>query len=182
MSGSYHQGDVVPRLLRALYELIQESGHTAVSMRAIARRAGVSHSAHKHHLGSRAGILTAFAVEGHRRLQLRLRNAAHAELVGLTPFEAGIEYIQFAREEWPFFEVMFLSIELRRNDPEFVSACEVTANMMLAPDRARPIDGHGRPTEDASLTWALAHGCAVSRRRGNGLPSVVEGAYRRLYP
>ena len=61
---NYHHGDLRRGLLRAAAEAIAENGVAAVSMRDLARRAGVSHAAPTHHFGDKSGLLTAFAAEG----------------------------------------------------------------------------------------------------------------------
>jgi AcrR family transcriptional regulator len=69
-------GGVRGALLAAAREELTAKGTSGISLRAIARRAGVSHAAPKHHFGDRAGLLTALAVEGFRRLLVALEHAA----------------------------------------------------------------------------------------------------------
>ncbi len=61
---AYHHGDLRRALLAAALEAIEESGPAALSLRDLARRAGVSHAAPAHHFGDKAGLLTALAAEG----------------------------------------------------------------------------------------------------------------------
>ena len=64
----YHHGDLPRALLEAAVQAILEVGSAAVSLRDLARRAGVSHAAPAHHFGDKAGLLTAVAaVSGRRR-------------------------------------------------------------------------------------------------------------------
>src|SRR6266536_5182875 len=69
---AYHHGDLRRALLVAAVEVIEESGPAALSLRDLARRAGVSHAAPQHHFGDKAGLLTAVAAEGYRRLATAL--------------------------------------------------------------------------------------------------------------
>src|ERR1700712_3851843 len=55
-------------LLAAAREELVAHGAGGVSLRAVARRAGVSHAAPTHHFADRAGLLTVLAADGHRRL------------------------------------------------------------------------------------------------------------------
>jgi AcrR family transcriptional regulator len=75
-SSRYHHGDLRRALFDALGEAVLEVGPAAVSLRDLARRAGVSHAAPAHHFGGKRGLLTAFAAEGHRLLAQALREAA----------------------------------------------------------------------------------------------------------
>jgi hypothetical protein len=51
----YHHGDLQPALLRAAVEAIGHTGPAAMSLREVARRAGVSHAAAAYHFGDKAG-------------------------------------------------------------------------------------------------------------------------------
>ena len=61
----YHHGDLRRTMLAAAVSAITESGSAAVSLRELARRAGVSNAAPTHHFGDKAGLLTAVAAEGY---------------------------------------------------------------------------------------------------------------------
>src|SRR4030095_14934141 len=74
----YHHGDLPRALLEAAVQAIAEAGAAAVSLRELARRAGVSHAAPAHHFGDKAGLLTAVAADGFRRLAATLGDAYRA--------------------------------------------------------------------------------------------------------
>src|SRR6185437_2966468 len=74
----YHHGDLRPALLRAAVEVIGQAGPAAMSLREVARRAGVTHAAAAYHFGDKAGLLTAVAVQGYRILAEELRSARDA--------------------------------------------------------------------------------------------------------
>jgi len=59
---------LVTALLRAAVETIGQTGPAAMSLREVARRAGVSHAAAAYHFGDKAGLFTAIAAEGYREL------------------------------------------------------------------------------------------------------------------
>ena len=63
---AYHHGDLRRALLAAALEAVGEVGPAALSLRDLARRAGVSHAAPAHHFGDKAGLLTALAARGLR--------------------------------------------------------------------------------------------------------------------
>src|SRR4051794_10810015 len=72
----YHHGDLRRALLDTALEAITEQGPAAVSLRDVARRAGVSHAAPTHHFRDKAGLLTALAAEGWTLLADALSSAA----------------------------------------------------------------------------------------------------------
>ncbi|HEY4419033.1 MAG TPA: TetR family transcriptional regulator, partial [Pseudonocardia sp.] len=60
----YHHGDLRRALLDTALQAVAEQGPAAISLRDVARRAGVSHAAPTHHFGDKTGLLTALAAEG----------------------------------------------------------------------------------------------------------------------
>src|ERR1700687_2992314 len=73
---TYHHGDLRAALVRAAMELLEESGETALSLRAVARCAGVSPAAPYRHYADREALVSAIAAVGYRELAERLA-AAH---------------------------------------------------------------------------------------------------------
>ena len=69
----YHHGDLRNALLDAADELLQEQGLQGFTLRACARRAGVSHMAPKHHFNDVRGLLRAVAERGFARLVALLK-------------------------------------------------------------------------------------------------------------
>src|SRR6201982_4125237 len=89
----YHHGDLRPALLRAAVEVIGQAGPGAMSLREVARRAGVTRAAAAYHFGDKAGLLTAVAAQGYRMLAEELRSARDARRDFL---EGGVAYVQFS--------------------------------------------------------------------------------------
>jgi AcrR family transcriptional regulator len=71
----YHHGDLREALIRATEQLVTELGPEAVSVRAAARRAGVSSGAPFHHFPTRQALMTAVAEAATRRLRQRIEAA-----------------------------------------------------------------------------------------------------------
>src|SRR2546430_17499265 len=101
---AYHHGDLRRAVLDAALDVIETSGPAALSLRDLARRAGVSHAAPAHHFRDKRGLLTAVAAEGYRRLagSLGTTYGATQDLA-----EVGVAYARVAVEERPYFEGMF---------------------------------------------------------------------------
>jgi AcrR family transcriptional regulator len=167
----YHHGRLREALLDAALALVQEEGALAVSLREVARRAGVSHAAPAHHFGDKAGLLTALATEGFVRFTAAQR--AGAERGGSDPLLRfswlGWAYVMFAAEHRAYFEVMFRPELLRRDDPALAEASLAAYQVLL--DTVRDVLG-GTPGEDelamrATVAWAQAHGLATLWIDGN---------------
>src|SRR5258708_27647862 len=72
---SYHHGALREQLITASVALIEAEGIGAVSLRRVAREAGVSPGAPYHHFADRSALLAAIAARGSERLEQRLRRA-----------------------------------------------------------------------------------------------------------
>jgi AcrR family transcriptional regulator len=151
----YHHGDLRRVLIEEAVQAIEESGPAQVSLRDLARRAGVSHAAPTHHFGDKAGLLTAIAADGYRLLAEELR-ATWAERHDFL--EVGVAYVRFATTHRAHFEVMFRAELLRIDDPDLVEARAASASMLYGPVS----DVTDLPPLDAGVAaWSLVHGLAT---------------------
>lgn len=169
---AYHHGDLRRALLAAALEAIAEVGPTALSLRDLARRAGVSHAAPAHHFGDKSGLLTALAAQGFDQL------AAALVAAGDDLLEAGVAYVDFAVRHRAYFEVMFRPELHRPDDPELLAARErasaaLRSGVAALPDGGAPVDA-GR---DALAAWSIAHGFATLWLAG-ALPDRVGDDHR----
>jgi AcrR family transcriptional regulator len=169
----YHHGDLRRALLDAVADLVAEGGPDAVTLRAAARRAGVSHAAPAHHFGDLSGLLTAFAAEGFAEMDATMaREQAKADpSPGAQLLATGRGYIRFALEHPSAFRVMFKSGRLNRNDPDFCAVADRPYERLqagLAARRGTAPPGPREPTKAseqadgrALLAWSAVHGFAV---------------------
>ena len=72
---SYHHGDLKAVILAHAADLVAERGADGVSLRELARAAGVSHAAPAHHFADRRGLFTALAAQGWHMLAVALAGA-----------------------------------------------------------------------------------------------------------
>ncbi|WP_406366281.1 TetR/AcrR family transcriptional regulator [Streptomyces sp. NBC_00645] len=151
----YHHGDLRRAILGAALDVIAVEGPSALSLRDLARRAGVSHAAPAHHFKDRTGLLTAIAAEGYGLLATALDAADDLR-------DAGVRYVRFAREHPAHFQVMFSPELLRENDVELTAARALAGERLRAAVSALPSEGRGPDARLAGVAaWSLAHGFAT---------------------
>ncbi|SCE80323.1 transcriptional regulator, TetR family [Micromonospora coriariae] len=152
---AYHHGDLRNALLAAAVEAIEEVGPAALSLRDLARRAGVSHAAPAHHFGDKAGLLTALAAQGFDLLAQKL--SAPDNLL-----DAGVAYVDFAVRHRAHFEVMFRPELYRADDAELVAARGRSGAALRSGVTALPANDPGAdPERDALAAWSIVHGFAT---------------------
>lgn len=155
----YHHGNLRRALLDAAVTAIEDGGVSALRLRDLARRAGVSHAAPAHHFGDRAGLLAAVATEGFLRFGDALTDAASPP--GSTLLDLGVAYVRFAVEHPGYFQVMFRGGLRDEDHPELVAARARTWDI-LADAAAQVSDRLGTdPLATATAAWSAAHGLAV---------------------
>ena len=153
------------RLLACALRMLEEDGIGSLSLRAIAKQAGVSHGAPLRHFPSRAALLSAVAVAGYRK-NVEEREKALAA-TGPSAAErlhaAARSYVDFAIANPGLYQLMSRPDLLLPTDPELSRA-------------SRPFYEHGvelvaaRQTEQpgwksgvdsrllAAALWAALHG------------------------
>jgi AcrR family transcriptional regulator len=166
---SYHHGNLRAELLREALLAIEEAGPTALSLRDVARRVGVTHSAPAHHFGDKTGLLTAVAVEGFRLLAEE--TSAAWERTG-SFLEVGLAYVRFATTHRAHFEVMFRPDLYRADDPD-VTAARDAASFVLLGSASEVTDATGGDGVGAVVAgWSLMHGLATLWLNGNLPPEM----------
>lgn len=98
---NYHHGNLPAELMREAAVVAAESGADSITLRDLARRIGVSHSAPAHHFGSRQGLLTAMATDGFNQLVAALE--PHTD--DLT--DCGVAYAKWALANPGLYSVMW---------------------------------------------------------------------------
>lgn len=162
---SYHHGDLRRALLAAATAEIDDVGPAAVSVRRVAARAGVTHTAAAHHFGDKRGLLTALATEGHRTLAEAMAEARPAGMLAL-----GDAYLRFARDHRPSFEVMFRPELLDSSDPDYVESTRSSFGTLQD-------ESSGQGSADLAYgAWALVHGIATLWLAGNLPASSLQEA------
>src|ERR1044072_2879714 len=113
---SYHHGDLKAVILAQAATLVAERGADGISLRELARAAGVSNAAPAHHFTDRRGLFTALATEGFGMLAEALKSAR-------PDFQdAALAYVRFALDHPGHYEVMFDKTLYDAPDPALASA------------------------------------------------------------
>ncbi|MFX0578086.1 TetR/AcrR family transcriptional regulator [Nocardia nepalensis] len=162
---SYHHGALRDTLLAACLRLIETEGIGAVSLRRVAREAGVSTGAPYHHFADRSALLAALSTQGFQRLASELAVARAAADTPLTALTALAEaYVQFSQEHPGYFRLMFRP-ELSEPDkhPDAMAAGDAAFDV-LAHTIAECVAAGMLPADKADtlavMWWSLAHGMA----------------------
>ena len=160
----YHHGNLRAALIRAADELLAEQGLEGFSLRAAARRAGVSPAAPAHHFGDTAGLLSEVATLGFEELA-RLLHVAGA----LTPVQKlraqGVGYVRFALSHPGRFQLMFRKDRVSSDHAALQEAgarargeLEDTIRALHGIAPGRPL--HADARSELLAAWALVHGFA----------------------
>src|SRR5690242_9931504 len=154
---AYHHGDLRAACVRAAMELLEESGEAELSLRAVARRAGVSPAAPYRHYADREALISAVAAVGYRELAERLAAAHPSPSTPEQLASVAIAYVQFALDRPALFRIMFGEPCDRDNDERVAATAAVSAYVRAIVERTFP---QADAEALATAVWALVHGLA----------------------
>jgi AcrR family transcriptional regulator len=163
MPDAYHHGNLRRLLLDEAAEVVASAGPAALSLRELARSAGVSHGAPAHHFGSRRGLLTALAAEGFALMAADL--SAH-----LDDFrEMGVTFVRWALAHPGHYAVMFAPDLVDPSDADLAAARAEAWRVLGAGASARRGDDDPHAGGDTAATapsgGVVDHGDAASDDR-----------------
>jgi AcrR family transcriptional regulator len=189
---SYHHGNLRDALVASGLEILEQEGPSALSLRAVARRAGVSHAAPAHHFPTLGHLLAEIAAEGFEAFVRSLDEAA-----GKGPQDPasrlkamGRAYVDFAIARNALYALMFQTTGIIAWTDTLERAARAAWNQ-LAEAVAEIL---GRNAEDpvtragAVRVWSLVHGfgsLSIDDRfppdvRGNPGSAVIDQAIAAL--
>lgn len=164
---TYHHGNLRAALLEAALDLVAREGASSLTLREVARRAGVSHAAPYRHFADKEALLAAVAEEGFRALRDAL--AARADAAGDDPVARlraiGIGYVRFAVDHPAHCRVMFGgAVEDPARHLALAEASAAAFAVLVDAIRAAQATGQvraGDPMDLALAAWSLVHGLAL---------------------
>lgn len=168
-SQSYHHGNLRRVLIDTAVEIISEQETKDLSLRKIAKRAGVSHAAPYRHFKDKNAILAAVARQGFdmmlRKTQERIARSRGNELDHFAI--CGLSYIDFALNFSSHYRVMFgtrvensyFSEELK---PESIPVFKLLRDIIMV-CQVKGLLKAGDPQEMAIAAWSIVHGFAMLR-------------------
>lgn len=160
----YHHGDLRRALAEAAFAIVQREGLAGLSLRAVAREAGVSPAAPYHHFKDKQELMAAVAAEGFSRLtvvMIAARDSAPTPKAALSAI--GVSYVCFARDHPALYTLMWDCSRLEGQMPEIESetkAYSVLEDAIVAAGVASA-DDPLRLKLAAISAWTSAHGLAV---------------------
>jgi AcrR family transcriptional regulator len=183
------------RLLQAARDVVASDGLEGLTLRAIARRAGVSHGAPLRHFPTLASLLTAVAADGFARLvgtvddRLAAADRAAADAgTTLGPRErlavGGEAYVRFALGDPGVFSVTFRPERVDRTDPDYQAQGDRAFGQLVELVEAAQDDGWHpgqAPEALAAVLWANVHGLAVLALHGALQARFGDDAVDRLF-
>ncbi len=180
---AYHHGDLRRALVESALPLLRGGGAEALTLRAVARAAGVSQTAPYRHFADRAALVAAVAEDGFRRLRERLIGAARApaKTTGRAQQTArgglqaiALAYVRFALEHPEEYRVMFGAEVAGVAPAEGSERQQVYALLRdgIAGLQQAGLVRAGDPGTMALSAWSLVHGVAMLAL--DGQPSVAQ--------
>jgi AcrR family transcriptional regulator len=162
---SYHHGDLRPALLEASLALIDQGGIGALSLREVARKAGVSHNAPYHHFKDRGSLLAALAEDGFAVLAREMAQARAAAPDARARLEAcGLAYVRFALKSPSRFKVMFRPELTAPSEEGAVAQSSIpaldTLTAAIVEAQAAGVAPPGDPRPLVLTCWSAVHGLA----------------------
>ena len=161
----YHHGDLHDALLAAAERVLERDGLAGLTLRAVAREAGVSHAAPTHHFGDLTGLVSELAAIGFRRFGAAMITAraseTHPLLQGLANAKA---YVAYAQASPAIFSLMFRTERLDMSRPSLREAASASFEGLasaVGAGRNEKFSGEKLTLDQAAAiarAWSLVHG------------------------
>ena len=131
---NYHHGDLRNTLIQTATLLLPQHGVAGLSLRAVAKAAGVSHAAPYRHFRDKTDLLESIAISGYYRLAEACQNAErrYPDSPQQQLFEAGMGYLSLVMGQPEIAHLMFSGMLSQENCGEALSQAGATAVRSLA--------------------------------------------------
>jgi AcrR family transcriptional regulator len=186
--GAYHHGSLKPALEDAAFDLLRTTGHTDLSLREVARVAGVSHNAPYHHFGDRTALLKRLS----ERSMAELLDTVTAAQTGAAPTDSpsarlvavGAAYVEYAAQHPERFRIIYDPTVCIPGSPTAEMAPLISAvEDILTRATSATSPGASRATLTALTTavWGTVHGLAELVVAGHIERQEAEPALKALF-
>jgi len=162
---SYHHGALRDALLEAAERVLERDGLAGLTLRAVAREAGVSHAAPTHHFGDLTGLVSELAAIGFRQFNATMEAARATGTVPLEKSMAGAKaYVGYAQAHPGMYGLMFRTERLDMSRPSLCEAANASFAGLAAAvgaSRHEQIFEEALSLEQAAAiarAWSLVHG------------------------
>ncbi len=184
---SYQHGDLRAALVQAGLKLLTEGGVPALSLRAAAQLAGVSHAAPYRHFRDKDALIAAIAEEGFRMLTARMRH--EMEAAGPEPLTrlraCAWGYVSFARAHPGYFRTMFGGA-IREDCAVQIPSLSAAGQEAYGVLRDQIADGiqrgwlrRGEVDELSLAAWSVVHGLSMLAIDGQLMSTLPDDAAAR---
>ena len=161
----YHHGALRDALLQAAERVLEREGLAGLTLRAVAREAGVSHAAPTHHFGDLTGLLSELAAVGFRQFNAAMASSSDA---ASTPLERALArpkaYVAYAQAHPGMYGIMFRTERLDYSRPSLHEAAEASfaglANAIGAMRQEQISEDALTLNQGAAIAraWSMVHG------------------------
>src|SRR3982075_1705507 len=161
----YHHGALRDALLEAAERVLERDGLQGLTLRAVAREAGVSHAAPTHHFGDLTGLVSELAAIGFRQFNAAMAVAGAIEGSGLEKAMARAKaYVAYAQAHPGMYGLMFRTERLDMTRPSLHEAATASFAGLagaIGARRQEQISGETLSLDQAAAiarAWSLVHG------------------------
>jgi len=162
----YHHGALRDALLKAAETVLERDGLAGLTLRAVAREAGVSHAAPTHHFGDLTGLVSELAAIGFRQFNAAMVAAGAAGCS--APMEKALArakaYVAYAQAHPGMYGLMFRNERLDMKRPSLHEAAEASFAGLagaIGASRHEQISEQSLSLDQAAAiarAWSLVHG------------------------
>ena len=176
---TYHHGDLKNALIKAGVEILASEGLDGLSLRKVAKQAGVSHSAPYAHFADKQALIAAIATQGH--IQIYEQISKIVEKYPDDPLKQLVEtacaYLDFGLDEPDLFQITFSGVV--EGEGDYPALVEMTGKNFEA---VRQISGRCQaagifsPGPDDLLAlsvWGAVHGLISLLQHGQVSSAVL---------
>lgn len=179
---SYHHGNLRETLIESALDILKEGTLADLSLRALARKAGVSQTAPYRHFEDKEALIAVLKEEGMRKLGEGLEELKESEKDPLVRLQKlGLRYVEFAEIYPAHFKVMFeydlhdydKYCALHNVSDNCFQCLQETVDECLALPNARKID----PAVAQFGAWSMVHGLSVLLMNQSLMKHMKEGHF-----